>query len=119
MELSIQAELQDLNACAQGNWEATLASIRQRLPPVGSGQCPRSLFIRLFQGARQRIARQDALAKLCERLQRAELQQVLAGLQLLMESDLPDDEPVSRDVLFGHGYSAQHLQQSVAEEFRT
>ena len=36
-------------------WQA-----RQR-PPLGSGNgfCPRSLFIRLFQGTRQRVARQE------------------------------------------------------------
>jgi len=105
-QTSIEEELRDLSGCALGNWEVTLDQIRARhQPPLGcgDGSCPRATFLRLFQGARQRIARNNELIAMAEALTRAELHEALKGINFLMESSLPDFDSALRDAIFGRG----------------
>lgn len=121
-EFAIEKEMKDLNACASGNWEVTIEGIQAcRWPPLGTGSgfCPRSLFIRLFQGARQRIARQDELIMLCENLKRMELRQVLEGVHYLMESTVPDEDLSIREAIFGKSFTEQNLYNSRGDDFKT
>eukprot|EP00427_Karlodinium_veneficum_P002094 CAMPEP_0169152880 /NCGR_PEP_ID=MMETSP1015-20121227/51770_1 /TAXON_ID=342587 /ORGANISM="Karlodinium micrum, Strain CCMP2283" /LENGTH=1298 /DNA_ID=CAMNT_0009222745 /DNA_START=52 /DNA_END=3946 /DNA_ORIENTATION=+ len=109
---AIDAELHDLNACALGNWEATIEQIRAcQRPPLGhgSGFCPRSAFIRLFQGTRQRVARMDELIEMAEKLKKAELLRTVQGVHLLMESTLPNDDVALREAIFGRGITEAAL----------
>lgn len=111
-QLAIEVELEDLNACAMGNWEATLEQIRaSQRPPLGhgSGYCPRGAFLRLFQGTRQRISRMDELIQMAEKLKRAELLRMLEGVHLLMESTLPDEDVAMREAIFGRGITEANL----------
>lgn len=121
-EFVIEKEIKDLKACASGNWEATIEGIQacRRAPlGIGSGFCPRSLFIRLFQGARQRIARQDELITLCENLKRMELRHVLEGVHHLMESSGPDEDLSIREAIFGRSFTEQNLYNSRGDDFKT
>lgn len=109
---AIEAELHDLNACALGNWEATIEQIRAcQRPPMGhgSGLCPRSAFIRLFQGTRQRVARMDELIEMAEKLKKSELLRMVQGVHLLMESALPNDDVALREAIFGRGITEAAL----------
>eukprot|EP00929_Paragymnodinium_shiwhaense_P111963 TRINITY_DN80211_c0_g1_i1.p1 TRINITY_DN80211_c0_g1~~TRINITY_DN80211_c0_g1_i1.p1 ORF type:complete len:1181 (+),score=325.80 TRINITY_DN80211_c0_g1_i1:167-3709(+) len=119
-ELAILEEVEDLNACANGNWETTLEQIRgHQRPPAGHGNglCARGCFIRLFQGARQRLVRHDELIAMVDILKRAELEQMLEGMQFLMESSLPDEDVPLRDTIFGRGFSQGNLARSKGADF--
>lgn len=119
-EIAIEAELEDLNQCAQGNWMTTLEHIRgaQRPPHgTGSGYVSRGAFLRLFQGARQRLARHHELSQMVDNLKRAELDRVLQGVHFLMESDVPDEDAATRDAIFGRGFTHANLNGSVGLYF--
>ena len=116
-ELAIEQELADLNECARGSWETTLQQIRMaQLPPHGSGpgHCTRGCFLRLFQSARQRIRRHGELIAMSIALKRAELQRVLEGVHLLMESTLPDEDTALREAIFGRGFTQTKLNGSTS-----
>lgn len=111
-QLLMEMELEDLNACAVSSYESTIAQVRScQRPPLGygSGYCPRSAFIRLFQGTTQRITRMDELLHMIEKLKRAELLRVMHGVHLLMESTLPNDDGRLRDAIFGRGITESAL----------
>lgn len=106
VEASIEEELRDLEACAKGNWEVTLQTLRMSMKPPegkGSGKCSRAPFVRLFHGAMLRLQRYDELRTMVNALRRAELQKILEAVHLLMESSLPDHDTALRDAVFGRG----------------
>lgn len=126
LETSIQDELSDLIACATSNWEASLQSIKASYkPPLGSGRgfCQPGAFMRLFVGAQQHLKRLNELIAMINVIKRAELQNVLEGVHLLMESNVPDSDLVIRDCIFGRGFTqgmldAQDRLNSMALEKR-
>jgi len=119
-EDAINDELEDLTACANANWQTTLEQIRMsQRPPygIGNGFCARGCFIRLLQGAYQRLARHDEMIAMVETLKRAELKQTLTGVHFLMESVLPDDDAIIRDAIFGRGFTVTNISNSKGLEF--
>eukprot|EP00931_Biecheleriopsis_adriatica_P061125 TRINITY_DN36743_c0_g1_i1.p1 TRINITY_DN36743_c0_g1~~TRINITY_DN36743_c0_g1_i1.p1 ORF type:complete len:1377 (-),score=272.43 TRINITY_DN36743_c0_g1_i1:56-4186(-) len=106
LEETIEAELEDLKACAETSWESALRAIRNaQRPPAGrgSGLASRGAFLRLFHGVRSRLARYEELVNMINSIRRAELQQVLEGVHFLMESTMPDEDLEMRDAIFGRG----------------
>lgn len=111
-QVAMETELEDLNRCGLMNWEATTATVTScQRPPLGygSGFCPRSTFIRLFEGTRGRISRMDQLIQMAEHLKRAELLRVLRGMHQLMESTEPNEDVQLREAIFGRGISENAL----------
>jgi len=111
-QLCCELELEDLNACANANWETSLEKIRtSRRPPLGYGLgfCKPNAFRRLFLGAVCRLQRQEDLRSTLKELEKTELERLCDGIHYLQESSMPDYMPELRDLIFGKGFSKANM----------
>ncbi len=110
-----------MTSCALSGWSTTLDRIRAaRRPPhgYGDGFVRTNTVCRLFRGGMQRVSRLEEMIRMSQTIQRSELEKVVAGVNLLQESTLPDYSIAARRFLFGKGFSLKNLKEKTGQEFQ-